>query len=125
MNGGELSVPTSGTWVRRGAVVALFGFAGLLTLGPTLEVLSTLVVPAVLMIVWRRYQRTMAEARALRTGRPVVPPMSKRSYAVLATICAASLSLPLWILCNKLLIAFTLAPAIICIWFAVYLMRGT
>lgn len=43
----------------------------------------------------------------------------------MATAIVLVLSYPLWVLCEKASVAFTLAPALICIWLAVWLIRET
>lgn len=73
-------------------------------------------------MLWRSYQRLLAQDPR-RRGRPTKA-MSKRAYAVLATVITAMMSLPLWLLCNPALIAITLVPALICAWLAIWLLRG-
>jgi len=118
---GETIAPTAGTWARRGGVLALVGLAGILMMGPSQRVVTDFVGPMLLLMIWRTLSRTLAE----RQASPFATRMSKRGYAIAATLIVALLSLPLWMLCNKVLIAITLVPALICIWFAVYLLRDT
>ena len=114
--------PTAGTWARRATVLGLIGLAGFLMLGPSVDVVTKFVAPAALLMTWRAIQRGLPAKRPphLRPAR-----MSKRDYAIVATLAAALFSLPLWILCNKAWIAITLIPALVCIWFAVYLFRDS
>ena len=119
---GDVITPTTGTWLRRVGVLILVGVAGFLILGPSQEVVTKFVGPVLLLMVWRNFQQTLGQNR--RTG--LAPkPMSKRGYAIMATLLVVLMSLPLWMLCNKALIAITLVPALVCVWFATYLFRGT
>jgi len=117
----ETAQPAGNIWVRRIAVLVLAGLAGLLTSGP-MSALTRFVLPIAGFMVWNSYRRLLAQDPR-RRGRPVKP-MSKRAYAVLATVITAMASLPLWLLCNPALIAITLVPALICIWLAIWLFRG-
>lgn len=112
-------------WARRATVLVLVGLAAFLVLGPQLEVLTTFVVPVAGLMVLRSMQRRSEERLALRTGSATPQPMSKRAYAIVATLLTAIISLPLWLLCEKALIALTLLPSLVCVWFAVYLLRGS
>ncbi len=125
MSNADTIRPSAGIWVRRIGVLALAGLAGLLIQGPSLAVISNWVGPMVIVIIWRGYQRSIAETQALRYPHRARQPLSKRTYALLATLFVLASSLPLWLLCDKLLIAITLLPALVCIWFAIYLLRGT
>jgi len=113
---------TAGIWGRRVGVLILAGLAGFLILGPSQEVVTKFVGPVLLLMIWRNYQRALAQNRRS----PLAPkPMSKRGYAIMATLITVPMSLPIWLLCNNALIAITLVPALICIWFGIYLFRGT
>jgi len=111
-------------WFRRVAVVGLAGLCGLLTTGPSLAV-TKFMLPAIGLMVWRSYVRAGNYNARFRGGRISDAQLSKTAYAIIATGICAILSLPLWILCDRALVAITLVPALICAWFAVYLTRGT
>lgn len=119
----EAFIPNAGAWLRRVGVLALVAIAGTLILGPSMEVLTKFVGPAFLLMLWRSFQRSLTDLP--RNARYKSRPMSKRGYAIMATVVVTLSSLPLWILCNKVLIAITLVPALVCVWFSVYLFRGT
>jgi len=119
----EAFVPNTGVWVRRAGVLSLVAVAGLLILGPSTGVLTKFVGPALFLIAQRSFRRSLMDLP--RYAQHKRKRMSKRGYAITATVIVGLLSLPLWLLCNKVLIAITLVPALICIWFAVYLFRGT
>jgi hypothetical protein len=112
--------PSAPTWARRTGVLMLSGMAGLLTLGPHPEVLIKAIGAVLALMIGRAGQRALLK----QNPDYVEMPISKRGYAVLATT-AAAFSWPIWVLCNKTLVSASLVPALVCVWLAVYLFRGT
>ncbi len=119
-------------WVRRGLVMVLFGLAGVLVMGPSVQAISFLgpvVTLLCLRAIWPPLRETIAFSARQRgiVPAPTTPQLPKRGYAILATILVACLSFPLWVLCSRdaIFAAVTLIPALVFIWLGTWFVRGT